>query len=84
MIMDPRLNNQYPLNTARKIAKLADSCLRKNPEERPPMRQIVDILQEAIRETENENTPEITSLLPVPVPLPLPEPSSSGRGVRVS
>ncbi|KAK1430503.1 hypothetical protein QVD17_13295 [Tagetes erecta] len=74
MIMDPRLNNQYPLNTARKVAKIADSCLRKNAEERPPMRQIVDILQEAIRESENGNTSEITSLLPLP--LPLPEPSS--------
>lgn len=79
MIMDPRLNNQYPLNTARKVAKLADTCLRKNPEERPPMNQIVDILQEAISESENGNTSEITS----PLPLPLPEPSSR-RAVRVS
>ncbi|KAI3756583.1 hypothetical protein L1987_56405 [Smallanthus sonchifolius] len=77
MIMDPRLNNQYPLNTARKVAKLADSCLRKNPDERPPMSRIVDILQEAIRESENGDISEITS------PLPLPEPSTR-RVVRAS
>ncbi|KAM0030328.1 putative protein kinase RLK-Pelle-RLCK-VIIa-2 family [Helianthus debilis subsp. tardiflorus] len=70
MIMDPRLNNQYPLDTARKVAKLADSCLKKNPEERPPMSRIVEILQDAIRESGNGAAPS-----------PLPEPSTR-RAVR--
>ena len=30
MIIDPLLRDQYSLNAARKIAKLADSCLIKN------------------------------------------------------
>lgn len=68
MIMDPRLNNQYSVTAARKVAKLADSCLRKNPEDRPAMSQIVDVLQEAIRESEDENR--------TPLPSPLPEPST--------
>ncbi|KAL8196138.1 hypothetical protein R6Q57_025138 [Mikania cordata] len=80
MIMDPRLNNRYPLETARKVAKLADSCLRKKPEERPPMSRIVDELQAAVRESENNNGSEITSALP----LPLPEPSTRRSVVRVS
>ncbi|KAL4565765.1 hypothetical protein LXL04_029869 [Taraxacum kok-saghyz] len=54
MIMDPRLNNQYSLSAARKVAKLASTCLRKNPEERPAMSHIVEVLQEAIRESEDE------------------------------
>ncbi|XP_076928433.1 putative serine/threonine-protein kinase PBL19 [Bidens hawaiensis] len=78
MIMDPRLNHQYPLNTAQKVAKLADSCLRKNPEERPPMSMIVNILKEAIRESENNGSAsEITRALLLPEP-------STRRVARVS
>lgn len=67
-IMDPRLNNQYSLSAAQKVAKLADNCLRKNPEDRPAMSRIVNVLQEAIRESEDGNVSEIRS--------PLPEPST--------
>ncbi|KAF3948606.1 hypothetical protein CMV_025418 [Castanea mollissima] len=38
MIIDPRLRNQYPIAAARKIAKLADSCLNKNAKDRPTMK----------------------------------------------
>ncbi|PWA97513.1 Concanavalin A-like lectin/glucanase, subgroup [Artemisia annua] len=68
VIMDPRLNNQYSLEAARKIAKLADTCLRKNPDDRPAMSRIVDVLREAIRESENVNNSQFGS--------PLPEPST--------
>ncbi|KAJ0482969.1 putative protein kinase RLK-Pelle-RLCK-VIIa-2 family [Helianthus annuus] len=77
MIMDPRLNNQYSHGAARKVAKLADSCLRKNPEERPLMSKIVDILRHTIRESELNDVSEMTS------PLPLPEPSTR-RMARVA
>ncbi|KAK9068052.1 hypothetical protein SSX86_012163 [Deinandra increscens subsp. villosa] len=66
MIMDPRLKNHYSLGAARKIAKLADSCLRKNPGERPPMSRIIGILQEAIKESEIKNIPKVTSPLVEP------------------
>ncbi|KAI3691583.1 hypothetical protein L6452_31379 [Arctium lappa] len=59
MIMDPRLNNQYSMEGARKVAKLANSCLRRNPDERPEMSRIVDVLQEAIRELEEDTIPEM-------------------------
>lgn len=49
IIMDPRLRNQYSLPAARKIAKLADSCLKKNPEDRPSMSQIVESLNQALQ-----------------------------------
>jgi serine/threonine protein kinase len=48
IIMDQRLRNQYPIAAARKIAKLADSCLKKNAEDRPSMSQVVESLKEAL------------------------------------
>ncbi|XP_050264289.1 probable serine/threonine-protein kinase PBL19 [Quercus robur] len=52
MIIDPRLRNQYSIAAARKIAKLADSCLIKNAKDRPTMSQIVERLKEAIQVSE--------------------------------
>lgn len=49
MIMDPRLERQYSLNAARKIAKLADQCLLKNAKERPLMSWVVESLKQIIQ-----------------------------------
>ncbi|CAO2837924.1 unnamed protein product [Amaranthus hypochondriacus] len=54
MIMDFRLRNQYPLNTARKIAKLADRCLIKDETERPDMSEIIEVLKGAVLESEEK------------------------------
>lgn len=56
MIMDPRLRNEFSLNAARRIAKLADSCLNKNARERPTITQVVEVLQQAIQESEEESS----------------------------
>lgn len=56
MIMDLRLRHQYPLNAARKIAKLADRCLIKEAEERPNMSEIIEVLKEAILESEGSSS----------------------------
>ncbi|GJV34914.1 probable serine/threonine-protein kinase PBL19 [Tanacetum coccineum] len=56
----------YSLEAARKIAKLADNCLRKNSDDRPAMSRIVDVLREAIRESKNENNSQFGSRLPGP------------------
>ncbi|KAK7330845.1 hypothetical protein VNO77_25049 [Canavalia gladiata] len=56
MIMDPRLRGLYSPSAARKIAKLADSCLKKNPEDRPPMSHIVESLKQALQYSEASNT----------------------------
>lgn len=53
MIMDQRLNNQYSLDAARSIAKLAVSCLCKNPNDRPTMSRIVEGLKNTIKESES-------------------------------
>ncbi|MED6157836.1 putative serine/threonine-protein kinase pbl19 [Stylosanthes scabra] len=54
-IMDPRLRNQYSLVSARKIAKLADSCLKKNPDDRPSMSDIVESLKQALQLSETSS-----------------------------
>ncbi|URD92092.1 STYKc [Musa troglodytarum] len=49
MVMDPRLRSEYSLEAARKIAKLANSCLVKNPKERPSMSQVIECLKQAMQ-----------------------------------
>ncbi|KAG6500520.1 probable serine/threonine-protein kinase PBL19 [Zingiber officinale] len=45
MIMDPKLKGVFSLDVARRIAKLANRCLNKNPKERPTMSEIVECLE---------------------------------------
>ncbi|RWR80585.1 putative receptor-like protein kinase isoform X1 [Cinnamomum micranthum f. kanehirae] len=53
MIIDQRLGNQYSLSAARRIAKLADSCLSKHAKERPKMSEVVKSLEQAVQSVEN-------------------------------
>ena len=55
-IIDPRLENQYPINTARKVAKLANTCLEKNAKDRPSMAEVVNRLKQIIK-AEDDNEP---------------------------
>ena len=55
MIIDPRLRNEYSIKAAKQIAKLADSCLNKNPKERPAMTQVVASLKQIIQDLEGGN-----------------------------
>lgn len=48
-IIDPRLEDQYSLNAARKIAKLADSCLVKSYKDRPNMSEVVENLKQIMK-----------------------------------
>ncbi|KAK1273718.1 putative receptor-like protein kinase [Acorus gramineus] len=56
MIMDPRLGNQYSMEAARRIAKLADSCLIKQSKNRPSMSEVVEALKQAIQTSETGGT----------------------------
>ncbi|KAF5731586.1 receptor-like protein kinase [Tripterygium wilfordii] len=49
MVMDPRLENQYSLDAAMKVAKLADSCLLKAAKDRPKMSQVVETLKQIVQ-----------------------------------
>lgn len=59
-IIDPRLEAQYSLTAARKIAKLADSCLLKSAKDRPKMSQVVESLRQ-ILEVSSEGSPSSKS-----------------------
>ncbi|KAL2472132.1 putative receptor-like protein kinase [Abeliophyllum distichum] len=61
MIMDHRLQNQYSLTAARRIAKLADSCLNKNAKDRPAMSEVVEILKQAIQDSEEGTSSYVSS-----------------------
>lgn len=51
IIVDPRLEGRYSTKSAQKLASLANKCLMKNPKSRPKMSDIVEMLENIIRET---------------------------------
>lgn len=55
MIIDPRISNHYSISAARNIAKLADSCMIKNPKDRPTMDEVVESLKQIVQESEETN-----------------------------
>lgn len=55
LLMDPRLENQYSFSSARRIAKLADSCLSKGAKDRPTMSQVVETLKQIMQVSEDGN-----------------------------
>ncbi|XP_076888758.1 putative serine/threonine-protein kinase PBL19 [Bidens hawaiensis] len=61
IIIDPRLEAQYSLTDARKIAKLADSCLLKSAKDRPKMSQVVESLKQ-ILQASSEGSPSNKNL----------------------
>ncbi|XP_021755201.1 probable serine/threonine-protein kinase PBL19 [Chenopodium quinoa] len=56
-IIDPRLEDQYSLSAARKIAKVAESCLVKSYKERPDMSVVVEKLKEIMKTTTDDGSP---------------------------
>ncbi|MBA0784320.1 hypothetical protein Gotri_001906 [Gossypium trilobum] len=54
LIVDPRLEGQYCLKSARKLASLANKCLMKNPKPRPKMSEVVEMLGNIISETSSQ------------------------------
>ncbi|XP_059275822.1 probable serine/threonine-protein kinase PBL19 [Lycium ferocissimum] len=74
MIIDSRLRNDFSLVAARRIAKLADSCLNKNAKERPKMSEVVEILTQAVQESQETTSVEVTGAGPSrPMQLPSPK-----------
>uniref|UniRef100_UPI004063C3EA putative serine/threonine-protein kinase PBL17 n=1 Tax=Tasmannia lanceolata TaxID=3420 RepID=UPI004063C3EA len=53
-ILDPRMEGQYTVKAAQKVANLAYQCLSQNPKGRPTMSQVVEILENFQMQTENE------------------------------
>ncbi|KAG6400513.1 hypothetical protein SASPL_137350 [Salvia splendens] len=57
IILDQRLQNDYSLSAARKIAKLADACLVKSAKDRPKMSNVVETLKQIVQVTRVESPP---------------------------
>ncbi|CAG7897833.1 unnamed protein product [Brassica rapa] len=51
MIVDSKLQSKYPVAMVRRVAKLADLCLKKNDTERPTMAFVVESLSKIIEES---------------------------------
>ncbi|EOA16834.1 hypothetical protein CARUB_v10005055mg [Capsella rubella] len=51
MIIDSKLCHKYPIKMVRRVAKLADHCLKKNDKERPTMAFVVESLRKIIEES---------------------------------
>lgn len=51
LIVDPRLEGQYCIQSALKLAALANKCLMKQPKSRPKMSEVVEFLENIINET---------------------------------
>ncbi|VFQ70497.1 unnamed protein product [Cuscuta campestris] len=67
MVIDPRLQGRYSLNAARQIAKLADTCLNKVSGNRPLMSQVVQVLGQILRDSD-EGSSEIKGSEPLRTP----------------
>ncbi|XP_057800118.1 probable serine/threonine-protein kinase PBL19 isoform X1 [Salvia miltiorrhiza] len=57
MVVDQRLQKDYSLNAARKMAKLADACLVKSAKDRPKMSKVVESLKQIVQLTLAESPP---------------------------
>ncbi|KAL4581355.1 hypothetical protein LXL04_017569 [Taraxacum kok-saghyz] len=54
-MIDPRLGDNYPLDSVRKMAQLAKACTSENSQQRPNMRSIVVALMMLSSSTEDQN-----------------------------
>ncbi|KAL5994197.1 Serine/threonine-protein kinase pcrk1 [Asimina triloba] len=48
MILDPRLDGQYDLKSARKLAAVANKCLVRHPKMRPKMSEVLELLEQIV------------------------------------
>ncbi|GMI84081.1 PBS1-Like 37 [Hibiscus trionum] len=62
LIIDPRLEGQYCIKSARKLASLANKCLMKNPKSRPKMSEVVEMLGNIISQTSSQYEPASQSI----------------------
>lgn len=54
IIIDPRLEGEFCIKSAQKLASLANRCLLKQPKSRPKMSEVVEILGNIISETKSQ------------------------------
>ncbi|KAF5188006.1 Serine/threonine-protein kinase PCRK1 [Thalictrum thalictroides] len=52
MILDPRLEGQYPFKSAQKLAAVANRCLVRHPKARPKMSEVLEMVKQIVEATE--------------------------------
>lgn len=52
LILDPRLEGQYSLKSAQKLAAVANKCLVRHPKSRPKMSEILDMVNRIMESTD--------------------------------
>lgn len=57
MILDPRLEGQYSLKSAQKLAAVANKCLVKHPKSRPKMSEILDMVNKIMEAADIGSSP---------------------------
>lgn len=57
-ILDPRLDGNYSLKSAQKLAAIANRCLTKHPRNRPKMSEVLEMVNRVVEATEAKS-PEI-------------------------
>lgn len=57
MILDPKLEGQYSLKSAHKLAAVASRCLVRHPKSRPKMSEVLDMLNRIMDATDIGSSP---------------------------
>lgn len=85
-LIDPRLNNEYPLRAAFQVSELILQCLEPDPKCRPSMKEVLEILDRisTIRKKPKESKPKPTQsrwdVKDLPLPQWTPQNSHHGKG----
>ncbi|KAM0053400.1 putative protein kinase RLK-Pelle-RLCK-VIIa-2 family [Helianthus debilis subsp. tardiflorus] len=56
-MIDPRLKDNYPLESAQKLSLIASSCLKSNPKRRPDMSQVLELVSQLIEVPSQASNP---------------------------
>lgn len=51
VIVDPRLEGNYPLDSAQKLSAVANRCLARRPKTRPKMSEVLEMVNQVVAES---------------------------------
>ncbi|KAF5823633.1 putative protein kinase RLK-Pelle-RLCK-VIIa-2 family [Helianthus annuus] len=62
LIIDPRLEGNYPLESAQKLSIIADKCLSESPNSRPKMSEVLEMVNQLIMVQSQATSPASTQV----------------------
>lgn len=63
LIVDPRIKGQFPLQSAKELATIAENCLLRNRNQRPKMSHVLNKLNELITDSLLETVPPFAPIV---------------------